>query len=262
MRVTHVPAWRAPTTWLRDGGHAPQVSVGTAGVGVVGNASGRVVGGRSVSAVIVEHCGQRPRIDPTAWVAPTAVVSGRVVIGADTRVLHGAVLTAEGNAGVEVGRGCVVMEQAVLRAAGRFPLQVGDQVLVGPHAYLTGCAVGSRSFIATGAMVFNGAVLGEDGVVALGGKVHIGCELADGYRVPMGFIAAGRPTKRFAPDDALLARDEVAKIDFMEFVFGVTSRDRTRAEVMDEAMTRYAAALARHAEDTIIAPSGSSMDLR
>jgi carbonic anhydrase/acetyltransferase-like protein (isoleucine patch superfamily) len=205
--------------------------------------------------VIIEHRGQRPEVHPSAWIAPTAVVSGRVVVGPDTRVLHGAVVTAEGDVGITVGRRCVVMEQAVLRAAGRFPLVVGDQVLVGPHAYLTGCTIGSRSFIATAAMVFNGAVLGQDGVVALGGKVHIGCELPDGYRVPMGYIAAGQPGTLFAPDDAELARSEVARLDFMAYVFGVESADRPRAEVMDEAMTRYTSALAHHADDVIIAPS-------
>jgi carbonic anhydrase/acetyltransferase-like protein (isoleucine patch superfamily) len=64
---------------------------------------------------------------------------------------------------------------------------------VGPHAYLTGCDVGARSFIATGAMVFNGSRMGEACVVALGGKVRIDSELPDETRVPMGFIAFGRP---------------------------------------------------------------------
>src|SRR5262245_5675265 len=71
------------------------------------------------------------------------------------------------------------MEQAVLRAAGRWALELGDYVLVGPHAYLSGCAIGSGSFIATGAMIFNGARLGASCVVALGGKVHIETHLAD-----------------------------------------------------------------------------------
>jgi carbonic anhydrase/acetyltransferase-like protein (isoleucine patch superfamily) len=210
--------------------------------------------------VIVEHVGQQPRVHPSAWIAPTAVLSGSVAVGPNTRVLHGAVLTAEGPVGITVGSGCIVMEQSVLRAAGRFPLLVGDDVLIGPHAYLTGCTIGSRSFIATAAMVFNGATLGQDGIVALGGKVHIGCELANGYRVPIGYIAAGRPAMLFAPNDARLARDEVAKLDFMRYVFGVASGDRPRAEIMNEAMSRYASALARHAEDVIIAPSGTTAD--
>src|SRR6266542_1990213 len=120
--------------------------------------------------MIIQHGGRRPDIDPRAWIAPNAVVSGAVSIGADTRVLYGAVLTAEAGAEMGVGAGCVIMEQAVLRASGRFPLHLGEGVLVGPHAYVTGCDVGARSFIATGAMVFNGARVGEACVVALGGQ--------------------------------------------------------------------------------------------
>ena len=66
-----------------------------------------------------------------------------------------------------VGDHCVIMEHAVLRAAGRWSLELGDHVLVGPYAHLSGCWIGSGSFIATGAMVFNGARLGRGCVVAL-----------------------------------------------------------------------------------------------
>ena len=45
--------------------------------------------------VLVEHRGKRPTVDPTAYVAPTAVLSGDVHVGPDARVLYGAVLTAE-----------------------------------------------------------------------------------------------------------------------------------------------------------------------
>jgi len=54
--------------------------------------------------------------------------------------LHGAVLTAEGGP-IEVGPRCVIMENAVLRGTKRHPLRLGADVLVGPRAYLTGCAV-------------------------------------------------------------------------------------------------------------------------
>jgi carbonic anhydrase/acetyltransferase-like protein (isoleucine patch superfamily) len=113
--------------------------------------------------MLIEHRGTRPTIEPTAWVAPNAVISGAVTIGPRTRVLYGAVLTADGRVPLIVGTECVIMECAVLRAAGRYPLTLGDRVLVGPHAHLSGCTIGSRSFIATGAMVFNGARLGMHG---------------------------------------------------------------------------------------------------
>jgi carbonic anhydrase/acetyltransferase-like protein (isoleucine patch superfamily) len=121
--------------------------------------------------VLVEHRGHRPQVDPTAWIAPNAVISGNIIIGPRVRILYSAVLTAEGHVPLTVGQNCVIMEQAVLRAAGRWGLELGDYVLVGPHAYLSGCSIGVGSFIATGAMVFNGARLGTSCVVALGGKV-------------------------------------------------------------------------------------------
>ena len=72
--------------------------------------------------MLVEHRGQRPQVDPTAWIAPNAVISGNVVIGPRVRILYGAVLTAEGRLPLTVGQNSVIMEQAVLRAAGRWPV--------------------------------------------------------------------------------------------------------------------------------------------
>ena len=43
-----------------------------------------------------EHLGAQPRIHPDAVIAPTAVISGDVRIGADCQILHGAVLTSAG----------------------------------------------------------------------------------------------------------------------------------------------------------------------
>ena len=60
-------------------------------------------------------------------------------IGPDARILFGAVLTADGGP-VEIGAGCIVMENAVLRGTRQDPLRLGRHVLVGPLAYLTGCA--------------------------------------------------------------------------------------------------------------------------
>jgi hypothetical protein len=46
--------------------------------------------------VLVEHDGRRPWAHPDAYVAPNAVLSGGVRVGAGSRVLFGAVLTDEG----------------------------------------------------------------------------------------------------------------------------------------------------------------------
>ncbi len=200
----------------------------------------------------IEHRGRRPKIDPTAWIAPNAIVSGAVTIGPNVRVLYGAVLTAEGGAELSVGAECVIMEQAVLRAAGRFPLRLGDRVLVGPHAYLSGCVVGSHSFIATGAMIFNGAVLGETCTVALGGKVHIDTQLPAGSWVPIGHIAFGRPGRIYSPDEAPAVHEGLNQLGFPRYVFGIDPEGKNRSDVIGEMLRRYARALASHRGDRIV----------
>ncbi len=200
----------------------------------------------------VEHMGDQPQVDPTAWIAPNVVLSGRVIVGANARVLYGAVLTAESGAELVVGAQCVVMEQAVLRAAGRFPLHLGDGVLVGPHAYLSGCRVGAHSFIATGAMVFNGAVLGAACVVALGGKVHVDTDLADGTWVPMGYIAFGRPGRLYPPEQAPAVHEALNRLGFARYVFGVEPEGKTRGQIMTEIMEKYTRALGAHRQDRVL----------
>ena len=204
--------------------------------------------------MFVEHAGRRPRVDPTAWVAPNTVLSGAVTVGPGARVLYRAVLTAEGGAELTVGRECVIMEQAVLRAAGRFSLHVGEHVLVGPHAYLAGCSLGARSFIATGGMVFNGASLGEACVVALGGKVHIDTELPDNTWVPIGYIAFGRPGRLYAPEQAPEVHEEINRLSFPRYVFGIQPEGKGRVEVMDEMLGKYTRALGTHRDDRIVGP--------
>jgi carbonic anhydrase/acetyltransferase-like protein (isoleucine patch superfamily) len=183
-------------------------------------------------------------VDSGAWVAPTAVLSGEVSVGASSRVLHGAVLTADGGP-VTVGENCVVMEGAVLRGTRVHPLTLGNHVLVGPHAYLTGCRIEDEVFIATGAMVFNGAVMGRASSVALVGAVHIGCVVPPGARIPIGWVAVGNPARFHPPADVEPIRAGLTEMGgFLPYVFGVDP-DADRGAQMREAMEKYTRGLGK-----------------
>jgi carbonic anhydrase/acetyltransferase-like protein (isoleucine patch superfamily) len=187
-------------------------------------------------------------VHPSAYVASTAVLCGDVRIGADTAILHGAVLTDDGGR-VELGAGCVVMEHAVLRGTGQWPLRVGDAVLIGPHAYLTGCDIEDEVFVATGAMVFNGARMGRASSVALGGAVHIGVTVPPQTKVPIGWVAVGEPMQLYPPGEAQSIRDGLTQFGgFLPFVFGVPDSD-DRGTLMRSALEKYTRALGRHRDD-------------
>jgi gamma-carbonic anhydrase len=140
--------------------------------------------------MLIEHEGRRPNVADSAYVAPTAVVCGDVTVGPDSRILFGAVLTAEGGP-IEVGERCIVMENAVLRGREGHPVVLGDHVLVGPHAHVNGAQIERDVFLATGASVFPGARVGHGSEVRIGAVVHVNSGLRPGTTVPIGWIAVG-----------------------------------------------------------------------
>ena len=201
--------------------------------------------------MLIEHEERRPLVHPDAYVAPTAVLSGDVRVGARTRVLFGAVLTDDGGP-VEVGTDCVIMEYAVIRGAPRNPARLGRHVLLGPHSYVSGAVLSDEVFVASGAMIFNGARLGRASSVALGGAVHIGCRLPDEARVPIGWVAVGDPAQIYSPDDVEQIREGLTEMGgFFPYVFG-TDPDLDRSDTMRIALDRYTAALGRHRRDIVI----------
>jgi carbonic anhydrase/acetyltransferase-like protein (isoleucine patch superfamily) len=194
-----------------------------------------------------EHLGKRPLVDPSAWIAPTATLVGDVRIGAGTSVSYGAVISAEDGA-ITIGEHCVVMENAVIKANKHAPLRIGNHVLVGPHAYLTGCTIADEVFLATGSRVFNGAAIGAGAEVRINAIVHLRTRVEAGATVPIGWIAVGDPASILPPD----RHDEIWAIqkglDFPKFVFGI-ERPPPGKSIMPDVMPRYARALARHRDD-------------
>jgi gamma-carbonic anhydrase len=196
--------------------------------------------------VLVEHRGRSPSVDPSAYVAPNAVLCGDVTVGPGTRVLFGAVVTAE-DGRVEIGARCVLMENALVRARELHPATIGDDVLVGPHAHLNGSVVGDGCFIATGAALFPGSRLGRDVEVRINGVVHVNSVLDDGALVPIGWVALGNPAKIIAPWD----HEEIWRIqealDFPRTVYGLPRGASAR-----ERMERQTAWFGAHRDDRVI----------
>ena len=181
--------------------------------------------------MLVEHRGKTPQVDPSAYVAPTAVLCGDVRVGPESRVLFGAVASAEDGL-VEIGARCVVMENALLRGREDHPVKLGDDVLVGPHAHVNGSEVADGSFLATGCSLFPGSRLGREVEVRINGVVHVNSVLEDRAMVPIGWVAVGNPARIIAPWD----HDEIWRIqealDFPRTVYGLR-RDASARERME-----------------------------
>jgi carbonic anhydrase/acetyltransferase-like protein (isoleucine patch superfamily) len=200
-------------------------------------------------AVFVEHRLKVPQVSESAYIAPTAVLAGDVTVGPHSRVLFGAVITAEGGP-VEIGSNSVIMENAVVRGVPGQQTHVGDDVIIGPHAHLTGCVIEGSSRIATGAVVFNGARVETGAEVEFHAVVYVNTVVPAGTAVPMGWFAGGQPAELVPPGDWDRIRAIMGPLDYPGTVFGVG--DSGAGSIMSGVARRYARGLALHHQDHIV----------
>ena len=194
--------------------------------------------------MLITHRGHTPVVDPSAFVAPNAVLCGDVTVGPGSRVLFGAQVIAESGS-IRIGSECIVMENAVLRGSGRHPLSVGDHCLIGPNAHVVGCAIEDEVFVATGSAIFHGARLERGCEVRVGGVVHLRSRVEAGATVPIGWVAVGDPAEFFPPSkhDEIWERQE--PLDFPMTVYGFAREDADMIKIT----RRLSETLASHLDD-------------
>lgn len=129
-----------------------------------------------------------PQVHPSAFVADTARVIGRVTLAEDSSVWYGAVLRGDTDP-ITVGRGSNIQDGSVLHADIGVPLTIGAYVTVGHQVMLHGCTIGDESLIGIGAIVLNGARIGRHCLVGAGALV------TEGKVFPDGSLILGSPAK-------------------------------------------------------------------
>lgn len=202
--------------------------------------------------MLIEHQGKRPAIDPSAYIAPTAVICGDVTIGPRTQVSYGAVIEAHG-APVRIGAQCVIRENLNIRSTSRNAVEIGDHVLIGPHSSLKGCVIEDECFLATGVRIFQGARVARRTEVRIDGVVHVRSVLPPHSLVPIKWVAVGDPAQLFPLDkheeiDAILSQ-----MNFPEEVYGLERQSGDGVDMdMKELTRRVTSGLADHRDDQVL----------
>lgn len=181
-------------------------------------------------------------IHPSASIASTAVLRGDIQVSAGAVIRDGAILVADGGS-VIIGENTVVMECAVIRSTAADNCTLGAYVMVGPHTHLTGCTVEDEVFIATGASVFNGALLKKWSEVRINGVVHIDTVLEVDATVPIGWVAVGNPAQIFSPERHNEIWAIQKNLNFPDRVFGEHRSSKDGVSLMRRMIGKYAAAL-------------------
>jgi phenylacetic acid degradation protein len=133
--------------------------------------------------------GITPVVDPSAFVHPTAVLIGDVIIGAGCLVGPAAVL--RGDIGrLELKAGSNVQDTCVVHCFPGKDVVVHENGHVGHGAVLHGCTVGRNALIGMNAVLMDDAVVGENSIVGALAFVKEGTE------IPANTLWAGAPAKQ------------------------------------------------------------------
>jgi carbonic anhydrase/acetyltransferase-like protein (isoleucine patch superfamily) len=134
------------------------------------------------------HLLEQPRIDPSVFIAPGAVVLGDVTIAAESSVWFQAVIRGDINR-IVIGPGTNVQDGAVIHLADDFGAFVGGLVTIGHKAVVHACTIADEVLIGMGAIILDGAEIGARSIIGAGALVTMHT------KVPPGSLVVGSPAR-------------------------------------------------------------------
>ena len=133
-----------------------------------------------------------PVVDPTAYVHPSAVLIGDVIVGPDCYV--GPCACLRGDFGrLILERGSNLQDTCVMHGFPGTDTVVEEDGHIGHGAVLHGCRVGRNALVGMNAVIMDNAVIGESSIVGAAAFVKAGVE------IPPRMLVAGMPAKAIRP---------------------------------------------------------------
>jgi len=131
---------------------------------------------------------KKPRVHPTAMIAPDSILIGDVTVGSRTSIWPGAVLRGDYGR-IRVGANCSLQDNVVVHCSSQNPAVIGDGVTVAHNAIVHACKIGDECLIGAGAIIFDGARVGTHSIIGVGSVV------LEGRTIPPRSVAVGAPAK-------------------------------------------------------------------
>ena len=162
---------------------------------------------------------KQPKLGKKVYIARGAVVLGSVTLGDNASIWYGAVLRGDINR-IVVGHHTNIQDNAVLHTSDAYPCIVGNRVTVGHSAIVHACKGGNEVLVGMGAVILDGAIIGEQSLI--GAKALV----KQGMKIPPGSLVLGAPAK---------------------IIRALTRRERARLKTFVVKYAKYAAYCLKHA---------------
>ena len=114
-----------------------------------------------------------PKIDPSAWIAPSADLIGNIEIGEDSSVWFGCVIRSDINE-VKIGKNTNIQDLSCIHTDTNSKTIIGNNVTVGHKVMLHGCIIEDNCLIGMSATILDNAVIGEGSIVGANSLVTAG----------------------------------------------------------------------------------------
>jgi len=140
------------------------------------------------------------------WIAPTAIVTGGVVLKNDVNIWYGAVLRGDIET-IFIDEGTNIQDNSVLHTDKDCKLIIGKGITVGHSVILHGCSIEDDSLIGMGATILNGAHIGKNSIIGANSLI------TEGKKIPERSLVMGSPGKviREVTDEEIKAIHENAQ---------------------------------------------------
>lgn len=135
------------------------------------------------------------------WIAPDAVVLGKVKLERFASVWFGAVIRGD-NELITIGENSNVQDGAVLHTDPGLELVVGRNCTIGHKAILHGCTIGDNTLIGMGAVILNRARIGRNCLIGANALI------TEGKVIPDNSLVMGQPGKTMGE----LNEDAIARL--------------------------------------------------
>lgn len=141
---------------------------------------------------IAHFLGTPSSIHPTVFIAPGATVIGAVTIGEESSIWYNATIRGDINS-IFIGAHSNIQDGAVIHVADKYGARIGDYVTVGHNAIVHACTVHDEVLVGMGAIVMDGAEIGERSIIGAGALV------TGGKKIPPGSMVMGSPARVVRP---------------------------------------------------------------
>ena len=132
--------------------------------------------------------GRSPRVHPSAFVAPTAVLIGDVTLHENASVWFGTVLRGDMDR-IEIGARSNVQDNSTIHTDENEPTIVGTDVTIGHNALVHSSVIENNVLIGQASVLVGNCVVGTGSIIGAGAVVR------EGSKVPAHSLVVGVPGK-------------------------------------------------------------------